>query len=127
MSSILWSEDDTNLVRTACTGDSVAIPTNNEQRKTPWAIVVPFSLPGEIVRVKVYRNARMYSVADLVEVVSPNLDLRDDTRVQCRYFKKCGGCQYQVCSYMRCLDIRAHAKPRCFHTQVNFHSSVTLL
>jgi tRNA (uracil-5-)-methyltransferase len=78
------------------TGDAIAVPTNEAQRKTPWIIVVPFSLPGEVVLAKVYRNARMHSVADLVNVVNPNADMRDDSRVQCRYFGKCGGCQYQV-------------------------------
>ena len=28
--------------------------------------------------------------------VKPNPELRDDSRVKCKYFTKCGGCQYQV-------------------------------
>jgi tRNA (uracil-5-)-methyltransferase len=64
--------------------------------KLPWVIIIPFCLPGETVRARIYRNQRLHSLADLVEVLTPNLELRDDTRVQCRYFTKCGGCQYQV-------------------------------
>ncbi|KAJ3566703.1 hypothetical protein NP233_g6830 [Leucocoprinus birnbaumii] len=87
-------------------GDAVAVPTNEEQHKVPWAIIVPFSLPGEIVRAKVYRNARMHSVADFVRVVEPNVELRDDSRIQCRYFRKCGGCQYQMLSYETQLSLK---------------------
>ncbi|KAF9441678.1 S-adenosyl-L-methionine-dependent methyltransferase [Macrolepiota fuliginosa MF-IS2] len=87
-------------------GDAVAVPTNEEQRKTPWVIIVPFALPGEVVRAKVYRNARMHSMADLVEVVTPNPEIRDNSRVQCRYFEKCGGCQYQMLSYDTQLSLK---------------------
>ncbi|EKM75220.1 hypothetical protein AGABI1DRAFT_64825 [Agaricus bisporus var. burnettii JB137-S8] len=80
-------------------GDAVAVAVEERFSSTPWAIIVPLALPGEVVRVKVYRNARMHSVADLVTVVTPNLDLRDDSRVQCRYFGRCAGCQYQMLSY----------------------------
>lgn len=74
----------------------MAIPVNEKYCNTPWAIIVSFSLPGEIIRAKVYRNARMHSVADFVAVIQPNMNIRDNSRVQCRYFGKCGGCQYQV-------------------------------
>lgn len=62
----------------------------------PWVVVVPFALPGELVKVKITRSARLHSHADLVELITPNVEIRDMSRVQCRYFTKCGGCQYQV-------------------------------
>ena len=64
--------------------------------KGPWVILVPFSLPGEKVRVRIYRNARLRSFADFLGVVQPNTSMRDPGRVRCKYFEKCGGCQYQV-------------------------------
>ncbi|KAG8943640.1 tRNA(m5U54)methyltransferase [Tulasnella sp. 424] len=45
----------------------------------PWAILVPFALPGETVRVRVYANVRLHSLADLVEVVIPNEEMRDNS------------------------------------------------
>ncbi|KAJ7237562.1 tRNA methyltransferase [Mycena haematopus] len=72
----------------------------------PWVVVVPFSLPGETIRVKVYRNARMHSFADLLEVVAPNPELRDDNAVRCKYFGTCGGCQYQMLSYENQLNLK---------------------
>lgn len=103
-----------------CVGDAVAVPIEEEEAKTPWVVILPFSLPGEVVRAKVYRNARMHSVADLVEVITPNLALRDDSRVQCRYFSKCGGCQYQVSRLPPSKVMLVgylFTKYRCFHTK----------
>ena len=61
-----------------------------------WVVFVPFSLPGERVRARVYRNAPNYSEADLMEVLEPSPE-----RVEpfCRLFGQCGGCQYQHLSY----------------------------
>ncbi len=61
-----------------------------------WVIFVPFSLPGETVRARVFRNDKNCSHADLIEVTEPSPD-----RVQpnCSLFGECGGCQYQHLSY----------------------------
>lgn len=61
-----------------------------------WVVFVPFSLPGEKVRGRVYRNHKNYSDADLVEVLEPS-----PQRVEpvCSLFGRCGGCQYQHLAY----------------------------
>ncbi|KAI5997783.1 tRNA methyltransferase [Pisolithus orientalis] len=84
-------------------GDALAI---GPDPRNSWVIVVPFALPGERVRVRVYRSSRLHSFADLLEVVSPNLELRGNSRVRCKYFGKCSGCQYQMLSYESQLDIK---------------------
>lgn len=61
-----------------------------------WVVMVPFCLPGERVRARVYRNHKNYSEADLVEILAPSPD-RVDPR--CPLFGRCGGCQYQHFSY----------------------------
>ena len=38
----------------------------------------------------------MHSFADLISVEVPNTELRDMSRVKCKYFGTCAGCQYQV-------------------------------
>ena len=65
-----------------------------------WVVFVPFALPGDRVKARVWRNDRNYSSADLVEVINPSPD-----RVEpgCRLFGTCGGCQYQHFSYDRQL------------------------
>ncbi|KAJ7146892.1 tRNA methyltransferase [Mycena epipterygia] len=96
-------ELEMQVVALCSTGSALATSAASSR---PWVVVVPFCLPGETVRVKVYRNARMHSVADLLEVVTPNPGLRDDTRVQCKYFGSCAGCQYQMLSYEKQLDLK---------------------
>ena len=61
-----------------------------------WVVMVPFALPGERVRARVFRNHQNYSEADLVEVLTPS-----PHRVvpQCPLFGRCGGCQYQNLAY----------------------------
>ena len=57
-----------------------------------WVIMVPNVIPGELVKLKIYRNYKTYSEADLVEIIEPSMN-----RVTpiCPLFFKCGGCQYQ--------------------------------
>lgn len=57
-----------------------------------WVVFVPLVLPGEEVRVRIFRNMPTYSEADLVDVISPS---SDRITPQCQYFTVCGGCQYQ--------------------------------
>ena len=57
-----------------------------------WVVMVPLVLPGEKVKVKIFRNHSSYSEADLVDIIfsSP-----DRIKPPCEYFAMCGGCQYQ--------------------------------
>ena len=61
-----------------------------------WVVQVAFALPGERVRVRVFRNHGNYSEADLVHVIEPSPE-----RVEplCPLFGDCGGCQYQNLAY----------------------------
>jgi len=61
-----------------------------------WVVMVPFTLPGERVRARVFRNQKNFSEADLLEVIRPS-----PQRVvpQCPLFGRCGGCQYQHLDY----------------------------
>jgi tRNA/tmRNA/rRNA uracil-C5-methylase (TrmA/RlmC/RlmD family) len=61
-----------------------------------WVVIVPFALPDETVRARVYRNHPNFSEADLVEVLEPSPH-RVDPR--CPLFGECGGCQYQNLDY----------------------------
>jgi len=61
-----------------------------------WVIMVPFALPGEKVRVRVFRNHKNFSEADLVAVVTPS---PSRVAARCPLFGRCGGCQYQHFAY----------------------------
>ncbi|HTL68628.1 MAG TPA: class I SAM-dependent RNA methyltransferase [Lacunisphaera sp.] len=61
-----------------------------------WVVMVPFTLPGEHVRVRVYRNHKNYSEADLLAVLTPS---PHRVAPPCPVFGTCGGCQYQHLAY----------------------------
>ena len=61
-----------------------------------WVVMVPFTLPGEKVRARVYRNHKNYSEADLLAVLTPSPHRIDP---MCPLFGTCGGCQYQHLTY----------------------------
>jgi tRNA/tmRNA/rRNA uracil-C5-methylase (TrmA/RlmC/RlmD family) len=58
--------------------------------------MVPFALPGELVRVRIYSNHKNYSEADLVAVLRPS---PHRIAPRCPLFGDCGGCQYQNLTY----------------------------
>ena len=61
-----------------------------------WVVMVPFALPGELIRARVFRNHKNFSEADLLEVLRPS-----PKRVapRCPLYGRCGGCQYQHLAY----------------------------
>ena len=73
--------------------NSPAAPTS---ASAGWVVMVPFTLPGERVRARVFRNHRNFSEADLVSVLTPS---PDRVTPLCPLFGKCGGCQYQHLNY----------------------------
>jgi 23S rRNA (uracil1939-C5)-methyltransferase/tRNA (uracil-5-)-methyltransferase len=61
-----------------------------------WVVMVPFTLPGERVRARVFRNQKNFSEADLVAVLAPS---PHRVAPRCGLFGRCGGCQYQHLAY----------------------------
>jgi tRNA/tmRNA/rRNA uracil-C5-methylase (TrmA/RlmC/RlmD family) len=61
-----------------------------------WVVMVPFTLPGERVRARVFRNQKNFSEADLVAVLTPS---PHRVAARCSLFGRCGGCQYQHLAY----------------------------
>ena len=57
-----------------------------------WVIFVPNVIPGETVKVRVFRNHKNYSDADLMEVLEKS---EDRVEPVCSLSEICGGCQYQ--------------------------------
>jgi len=104
------------LITRGSTRDSLSILP---EPHPPWTVAVPFVLPGERARVRIYRNAKFVSFADLLSVEHPNEELRDMSRVQCKYFGKCAGCQYQMLSYQDQLDFKRKVVDKAY---LNFSS-----
>jgi len=58
--------------------------------------LIPLTLPGEKVRIRITREHRDYLEAEALEIVEPSPDRRSP---DCRYFGTCGGCQISHASY----------------------------
>ncbi|KAK3989579.1 S-adenosyl-L-methionine-dependent methyltransferase [Cladorrhinum sp. PSN332] len=86
---------DVEVVELSSTGDGLA-----KLKGSDHIYVVPFGIPGDTVKIKVYRHNldKGYSAGDFISVVSPS-PLRDDGRIQCKYFSTCSGCQFQMLDY----------------------------
>ncbi|EPQ62112.1 Bgt-2113 [Blumeria graminis f. sp. tritici] len=90
-----FTEIDVEVKEISSTGDGLAIHPESKR-----IYVVPFSVPGDVIRAKVIKhfNEEEYSTADFISVVKAG-PLRDDSRVQCKYFSTCSGCQFQMLDY----------------------------
>jgi len=88
----------TNLGVGICrTTEDIIIQSKENPEEEPniisnWVVMVPNVIPGELVKLKIYRNMKTYSEADLVEVIEPSPNRVES---KCPLFQKCGGCQYQ--------------------------------
>jgi 23S rRNA (uracil1939-C5)-methyltransferase/tRNA (uracil-5-)-methyltransferase len=65
-----------------------------------WVVMVPFVIPGEKVKARIFRNFDNYSDADLIEILEASPDRIDPN---CPLYQTCGGCQYQHIRYARQL------------------------
>jgi len=63
-------------------------------RESPegWVVMVPGVIPGERIRLRIYRNHKNYSEADLMHVLESSPERVEPA---CPLFGTCGGCQYQ--------------------------------
>ncbi|PRT54362.1 tRNA (uracil(54)-C(5))-methyltransferase [Wickerhamiella sorbophila] len=69
------------------------------------AVVVPYAIPGDKVRTKIYRTEESYLESEILEILTPSKDRNDDLS-SCRYFGRCSGCQYQMTKYEYQLDAK---------------------
>lgn len=74
---------------------AIATPQSATERGR-WVVMVPYALPGELVRVRIFSNHKNYSEADLVAVLRPS---PHRITPRCPLFGDCGGCQYQNLTY----------------------------
>ena len=95
------AEVEVEVVELSSTGEGLA-----QQKGSKQIYVVPFTVPGDVVKVKAYRHLKEgYTVADFLSVVKPS-PKRDDARINCQYFGKCSGCQFQMIDYNEQLRIK---------------------
>ncbi|KAM0282977.1 hypothetical protein ACHAQH_002788 [Verticillium albo-atrum] len=92
-----WSEIDVEILELSSTGDGLGFQVGSSN---PQVYVVSFVAPGDVARVKVVRHVLEdgYTATDYLSIITPS-PLRDDSRVSCKYFTQCSGCQFQMLDY----------------------------
>ncbi|KAJ9125899.1 hypothetical protein QFC24_002684 [Naganishia onofrii] len=111
-----FTESEFKVVGLTSHGDGIAVyPLDSE---TPeWAIIIPFTLPGDRVRARVTRHAQYHSYAEPLGIISESSETvtssafplqikRDNSLIGCKYFGTCAGCQYQSLPYEQQLALK---------------------
>jgi len=80
---------DVEILNLGCNGEGVA-------KYEGVVLFVPFSLPGEIVRVQVINTKQKAYICKVKEILKASPNRVDAV---CPYFTKCGGCQLQHLNY----------------------------
>ncbi|CEJ93940.1 Putative tRNA (Uracil-5-)-methyltransferase [[Torrubiella] hemipterigena] len=104
------TEIDVEILELSSTGDGLGMKDGSDQ-----VYVVPFTVPGDIAKIKVYRHLRHenQTISDFISITKPS-PLRDDTRIQCKYFNTCGGCQFQMLDYKEQLKLKKRVLEKAY-------------
>ncbi|ASJ74430.1 class I SAM-dependent RNA methyltransferase [Granulosicoccus antarcticus] len=65
-------------------------------REEQRVIFVPYTVPGDRVRIKITQRKKTYALASVVEILEPS---KDRISAPCEYFERCGGCDWQHVPY----------------------------
>ncbi|WP_353064083.1 23S rRNA (uracil(1939)-C(5))-methyltransferase RlmD [Tunturibacter psychrotolerans] len=67
-------------------------------------VLVPFTLPGELIEVQLVEQKKTPDEASLLQVMTPS---KDRVKPTCSHFGECGGCQYQHAEYPAQVKIKS--------------------
>ena len=76
--------------------ESVASDGNGVGRIEGMVIFVPFTAPGDVLRVQLVKVLKNYCFGIVREILRPSPDRREDG---CPVYHKCGGCCYRHVRY----------------------------
>ncbi|EGV64410.1 hypothetical protein CANTEDRAFT_114235 [Yamadazyma tenuis ATCC 10573] len=93
------------VLKLTSNGDGISIIDHPVISDKKQIVLIPFALPGDVADIKIYKSHPMYVESDLVKVTQPS-EFRNDELINCKYFGKCGGCQYQNVSYSQALEFK---------------------
>jgi tRNA/tmRNA/rRNA uracil-C5-methylase (TrmA/RlmC/RlmD family) len=83
--------------------DDIAFGGEGVGRVNDFVVFVPFVLVGEAVEVEIIEVKKHFARAKLLHVEKPSSERVEPA---CRYFGKCGGCQYQHVEYAAQLRLK---------------------
>lgn len=97
--------ENVEILRLSSNGDGLALiphPVNPDGKQIA---IVPFGLPGDIVNIRVFKSHPLFVESDLLKV-NTGAATRNDSLINCKYFGKCSGCQYQNVEYDQQLEFK---------------------
>ncbi len=85
-------------------------------RRPEGEVLVPFTLPGELIEAHLTKKKDTFEEASLQEILTSS---EDRVQPQCKHFGECGGCHYQHAKYPAQVSIKttilqnlfAHIRP----------------
>ncbi len=83
--------------------ESVAFGGHGVTRVEGMAAFIPFTVEGDVVEAEARIVKKRHLIARLKKIIVPS---PHRTEPHCRYFARCGGCQYQHIDYGRQLEIK---------------------
>ncbi len=89
--------------RLGLTINDIAFGGEGVGRVNDFVVFVPFVLVGESVEVEIFEVKKHFARARLVRVEKPSAERVEPA---CRYFGRCGGCQYQHITYAAQLQLK---------------------
>lgn len=102
--------------------DNATMPEEDDRM---WVIMVPHVVVGELVQVRVFRNQKKFSEADLLQVLEPS---PDRVEPKCPLAGTCGGCQYQHMSIKAQRDWKTkHVEEVLMQQQIEGYDSFQVL
>ncbi len=64
---------------------------------------IPFTVPGDVVNVRITRDKKKFAEAEVLEVLTPSPDRAEP---KCAWYGQCGGCAYQHIAYPAQLALK---------------------
>ncbi|KAF5002702.1 hypothetical protein FDECE_10555 [Fusarium decemcellulare] len=114
------TETEVEVLELSSTGEGLAMRVGSNQ-----VYVVPFTIPGDTAKVKVFRHNRRdnQTMADFISITKPS-PLRDDARISCKYFASCGGCQFQMLEYPEQLKLKKRIVEKAYQNFSNLDPNI---
>jgi 23S rRNA (uracil1939-C5)-methyltransferase len=78
-------------------------------------VFIPFSAPGDHLRVRVEEEKRNLIRATIIEILEPGAGRQSPG---CRHFGACGGCQWQHLEYPRQVEVKRQILEEVFHHRI---------
>lgn len=97
--------DNVNVLKLTSNGDGLALVDNPMEENKKQIVLIPFALPGDLVKIKIFKTHPSYVESDLLDIIKPS-EMRDHSLIKCKYFGKCSGCQFQFITYQNQLNFK---------------------